>query len=64
MMDFTVKLYEESEQLKQEAAERVKQFAAKAETWANEYKGLLDGFILCSDYCFNTAPFGMLWQVK
>ena len=30
MMDFTVKLYEESEQLKQEAAERVKQFAAKA----------------------------------
>ena len=57
MMDFTVKLYEESEQLKQEAAERVKQFAAKAETWANEYKGLLDGFILCSDYCFNTAPF-------
>ena len=57
MMDFTVKLYEESEQLKQEAAERVKQFAAKSEAWANEYKGLLDGFILCSDYCFNTAPF-------
>ena len=43
--------------MKQEAAERVKQFAAKAEAWANEYKGLLDGFILCSDYCFNTAPF-------
>ena len=57
MMDFTVRLYEEAEQVKQEAAARVKQLADKAETWAKEYPGLLDGFILCSDYCFNTAPF-------
>lgn len=25
--------------------------------WMAKYPGLLDGFALCSDYCFNTNPF-------
>jgi len=55
MMDFTEKLYEEPEALKTEAAKRVEAFKSYGESFKG--KGLLDGFALCADYCFNTNPF-------
>jgi len=55
MMDFTEKLYEDPDGLKSDAAKRVE----ASVSYANSYKdkGLLDGFALCADYCFNTNPF-------
>lgn len=55
MMDFTERLYEDSDGLKAEAAKRVEAFKSYGESFRG--KGLLDGFALCSDYCFNTNPF-------
>lgn len=56
IMDFSVKMYEELDELKSEGAKRTEkklEFASKLA----QYTGLLDGFALCSDYCFNTNPF-------
>jgi uroporphyrinogen decarboxylase len=55
MMDFTERIYEEPEALKEEAAKRVEAFKSYGDSFKG--KGLLDGFALCSDYCFNTNPF-------
>jgi len=55
MMDFIVELYEKPQQLKDKAQKYVDTAIARAERikkW-----GILDGFCLCSDYCFNTNPF-------
>ena len=56
MMDFTVRLYEDMDGLKKEQEERLNRLADTAEKL---YKrgGLLDGFALCADYCFNVNPF-------
>ncbi|HBP38602.1 MAG TPA: hypothetical protein DD640_07670 [Clostridiales bacterium] len=56
MVDFSVAMAEEPEKLKKEAQERVDQAIRDAESLARN-PGLLDGFALCSDYCFNVAPF-------
>lgn len=56
MMDFAAMMYEEPELLIEETKKRIE----KAVTLCDEMKkspGLLDGFTLCSDYCFNTSPF-------
>lgn len=55
MLDFTSELYEEPDKLKAESARRVDEFAG----WSRKFEGsgLLDGFALCADYCFNTNPF-------
>lgn len=56
MMEFSVKMFEEPEELHDEAKQRLDarlEFAAKINTQGK----LLDGFFLCSDYCFNTNPF-------
>ncbi|MFA7123008.1 MAG: uroporphyrinogen decarboxylase family protein [Candidatus Delongbacteria bacterium] len=55
MLDFTAELFEAPDKLKAEAAQRVEKFAG----WSRklEGSGLLDGFALCADYCFNTNPF-------
>ena len=56
MMEFTTALYEEPDRMKDESrrrTERALEFAQKL----GAHKGLLDGFALCSDYCFNTNPF-------
>lgn len=56
MMEFSVQMYEEPEVLNEQSKKRLDwclDFAAKL-----DQKGhLLDGFALCSDYCFNTNPF-------
>ena len=55
MMDFSIRMAEEPEKLKAEAAQAVDDALAEAELYAA--RGGLDGFALCSDYCFNTGPF-------
>lgn len=56
MMDFAAQMYEEPEVLNEGSRKRLDEsieFAAKL-----HQKGhLLDGFALCSDYCFNVNPF-------
>lgn len=56
MMEFAAQMFEEPEVLNEKSKERLElslDFAAKL-----DQKGhLLDGFILCSDYCFNANPF-------
>lgn len=56
MVEFSAKLFEEEEEMKALAQRRVDHFKAFGEKMA-KYDGLLDGFTLCSDYCFNTNPF-------
>lgn len=56
MMEFSALLYEEEDKMKALAQKRVDHFRTFAEKMA-KHEGLLDGFTLCSDYCFNTNPF-------
>jgi len=56
MMDFTTKMYEEPEILHDETKERV-EFAMQLCDKMKRHSGLLDGYALCSDYCFNANPF-------
>ena len=56
MMEFSMRMYEDAEGLNAESAARVEQsleFARKLD----EKGPLLDGFALCSAYCFNVNPF-------
>jgi len=56
MIDFASQMYEEPEVLNEQSAKHTEQrleFARKL----REDGHLLDGFALCSDYCFNTNPF-------
>lgn len=55
MIEFTEMLYERPEEIKERAKKRVENH----NEWSSKYKGtgLLDGFALCADYCFNTNPF-------
>ncbi|MCD6521187.1 hypothetical protein J7K56_00225 [Candidatus Calescamantes bacterium] len=56
MEAFIYRLADEPEKVKAEAEKRVQDALERAEK-ISKYKGLLDGFALCSDYCFNTGPF-------
>ncbi len=56
MMDFSMMMYEEPEKLNEQSQRRLDnslEFARKL----HERGHLLDGFALCSDYCFNANPF-------
>lgn len=56
MMDFAAQMYEEPEVLNEESKKRLDnslKFAAGLDARGH----LLDGFALCSDYCFNVNPF-------
>jgi uroporphyrinogen decarboxylase len=55
MTEYSSRLYEEPEKLKEESAKRVAETLERAERLKKH--GGLDGFALCSDYCFNTGPF-------
>jgi len=55
MLEFSYRLAEEPEKVKEEAASRVRHQLARAEKLRAH--GGLDGFALCADYCFNTGPF-------
>ncbi len=52
---FCYRLRDEPEKVKAEAERMVEDALREAERYAKV--GLLDGFALCSDYCFNTGPF-------
>lgn len=56
MMDFSARMYEEPEALHRQARQQVDQARVLSDTLAT-YPGLLDGFALCADYCFNVNPF-------
>ncbi len=55
MEEFSSRMIEEPEDLKQEAQAKVDAAISQAE--AIQRAGGLDGFVMCSDYCFNQAPF-------
>jgi uroporphyrinogen decarboxylase len=55
MVAFAVRLAEEPEKVKAEAAAMVNNALERGARLAKA--GGLDGFALCSDYCFNTQPF-------
>jgi len=55
MMEFTASLYEKEDEMKDLARQRLENMSATAQRMMDEK--LLDGFALCSDYCFNTNPF-------
>ena len=56
MFDFSDQMYEEPEKLNEQSQQRMEnmlEFARKLDSRGH----LLDGFTLCSDYCFNVNPF-------
>jgi len=55
MMAFAERLAEDPQGLKDDAARRVESCVANAAIYAES--GVLDGFAMCADYCFNDAPF-------
>lgn len=55
MLDFTYRMADEPEKMKEEAKTRVEKMLETAEIYRKH--GALDGFALCSDYCFNDNPF-------
>jgi len=58
MVDFSVRLYEDPQGIVGEEEKRRHEFVDFAERLKKVDNGtLLDGFTLCSDYCFNTNPF-------
>lgn len=55
MEDFCSRLADEPEKMKSEALEKIESTLAYGERLKKN--GGLDGFALCSDYCFNKGPF-------
>ncbi|MGQ9629855.1 MAG: uroporphyrinogen decarboxylase family protein [bacterium] len=55
MAEFCYRLADEPERVKAEADEMVERALLRAERLQRH--GGLDGFALCTDYCFNTGPF-------
>jgi len=55
MLTFACRMADDPEKLKSEAADAVEHALARGERFRRH--GGLDGFALCSDYCFNTGPF-------
>jgi uroporphyrinogen decarboxylase len=55
MEEFSLRMAEEPEALKDEAQKRVDAALRRAEKIHSH--GGLDGFVMCSDYCFNQVPF-------
>lgn len=55
MMEFSLRMADEPEKLRAEAAQQVEEAIRLAEIVRS--RTALDGFALCADYCFNTGPF-------
>ncbi len=55
MVEFSYQLIDAPEQLHEQAKKRLDDALVSAE--AHRKAGVLDGFALCSDYCFNSGPF-------
>lgn len=56
MMDMSLQFYEEPEEMHRIAQAKLETCIKRAEK-LSEHNGLLDGFAMCEDYCFNTNPF-------
>ena len=56
MVDFSVRLYEEPDGIIAEQEQRMKNMFEFSEK-INKAGKLLDGYFMCSDYCFNTNPY-------
>lgn len=56
MEEFSVRCLEEPERIRKKAQDDVDSHIRAAEKLAR-YPGLVDGYAMCSDYCFNTNPF-------
>ena len=56
MMAFSERMYEDEDGLKADAQRMLENSVRFAEGLA-KHPGLLDGFTLCADYCFNVNPF-------
>lgn len=56
IMDLSIRMYEDPESMMDESKRRTESNLEKAYQ-IKQRGGLLDGFALCSDYCFNTNPF-------
>lgn len=56
MMEFSAQMYEEPEVLN-EQSQRWLDGALKKAAYLDAHGHLLDGFAMCSDYCFNVNPF-------
>jgi len=56
MMDFAAMMYEQPERIRKDTEDRLASHVRSAEQYARRGR-LVDGFALCSDYCFNTNPF-------
>lgn len=56
MLELSVRCKEEPNRVKAEAKRAVEEHIEFAEK-LSKHKGLVDGFAMCSDYCFNTNPF-------
>lgn len=56
MMDFSMQMYEEPEKLNEQSQRRLDD-ALEVAAKLHQNGHLLDGFGLCSDYCFNVNPF-------
>ncbi|MCB0073051.1 MAG: hypothetical protein KDE20_16385 [Caldilineaceae bacterium] len=55
MAEFSYRIYDDPQSLKDEAQRMIDRALEDAHVLARH--GGLDGFALCSDYCFNTGPF-------
>ena len=55
LAEFSFRLADEPDTVKQEAEDKVNEALERAEKFAAH--GGLDGFALCTDYCFNNGPF-------
>jgi len=55
MMEFVNRIADDPQKVKDEAQEMVDLSLSEAEKFKKH--GVLDGFALCSDYCFNSGPF-------
>ncbi len=53
MMSFVSLIADDPQRVKDDAQKRVDEALSRA----LKFSGLLDGFALCSDYCFNSGPF-------
>ena len=62
MMDFSIKMADEPEELLEQAQKNVDCTLQNAQ-YIKEF-GAVDGFALCSDYCLNTGPFWSPRQFK
>lgn len=56
MVEFAASMYEEPEKLHKKSRSETDRMLEQAYK-LSKFKGLLDGFCLCSDYCFNVNPF-------